>query len=356
MSHKIYFTPGPSQLYHTVPYHIQNALKDDVMSISHRSNDFKAIVKESVETLRELLDIPKDYKVLFLSSANEAWERIIQNLVVTSSHHFVNGAFSDKFFKFTSQYHLNSTSNVTSDGHEFDSYEIPERCELISVTINETSIGYAFDIGYLKQLRKEHPDKLISADLVSAIPGIEFDFKLVDIGYFSVQKCFGLPAGLGVWILSPNAIEKFNAKKNTKKITGSYHSLSSLLKQIENFQTPETPNMLNIYLVGKVSQDFIRRGTQIIQSETKYKSALLYTAFEKHEFLKPFISNRINRSKTVCVADLQDNSGILEFYRKKGMILGDGYGQHKGKHIRVANFPAHSKENIEMLVDLLESY
>ncbi len=356
MSHKIYFTPGPSQLYHTVPYHIQNALKNDVMSISHRSKEFKAILKETVETLRELLGIPEDYKILFLSSANEAWERIIQNLVVNSSHHFVNGAFSEKFFTFTSQYHLDSTSKLASDGNEFDSFEIPEKCELISVTINETSIGYAFDIENLRKLRKEHPEKLISADLVSAVPGIEFDFKLVDIGYFSVQKCFGLPAGLGVWILSPNAVEKFKTKNDSKKITGSYHSLSPLLKQIENYQTPETPNMLNIYLLGKVSQDFIRRGTQIIQSETKYKSSLLYAAYEKHEFLKPFISNKNNRSKTVCVADMQDNSGILDFYRKKGMILGDGYGQHKGKHIRIANFPAHSKENIEMLVDLLESY
>jgi Phosphoserine aminotransferase len=74
----IFFTVGPTKLYPTVNKHILNALKENIPSISHRSEKFINIFKESVSNLKKLLNIPADYEVFFLSSATEAMEELLK--------------------------------------------------------------------------------------------------------------------------------------------------------------------------------------------------------------------------------------------------------------------------------------
>ena len=95
---KIFFTPGPTQLYPNVAKYIEEALKEEVCSISHRGSKFQQIFHNTTKSLRKLLRIPESYHVFFLSSATEAMERVIENLVAENSYHFVNGAFSERFF------------------------------------------------------------------------------------------------------------------------------------------------------------------------------------------------------------------------------------------------------------------
>src|SRR5688572_10779529 len=90
MSLKTNFTPGPSQLYFTIEDHMRTALREGIPSISHRSKQFESIYRETVDGLRELLQLPADYHIYFTGSATEIWERILQNLVIDSSFHFVN--------------------------------------------------------------------------------------------------------------------------------------------------------------------------------------------------------------------------------------------------------------------------
>jgi len=90
----VFFTPGPSQIYPTVEKHIKQALKDNILSLSHRGREFKSIFSESTERLRLLLGIPQEYHIMFLSSATEAMERIIQGVVKRHSFHIATGAFA----------------------------------------------------------------------------------------------------------------------------------------------------------------------------------------------------------------------------------------------------------------------
>jgi phosphoserine aminotransferase len=87
------FTPGPSQLYFTVEDHARKAFRDGIPSLSHRSTAFEKISKQATDGLKELLELPQGYHILFTGSATEIWERSIQNLVAESSLHFVNGSF-----------------------------------------------------------------------------------------------------------------------------------------------------------------------------------------------------------------------------------------------------------------------
>ncbi|UII24215.1 aminotransferase class V-fold PLP-dependent enzyme [Fulvivirga ligni] len=353
---KIFFTPGPSQLYFTVEEHLKSALKDNVASISHRSKAYEAIHQRAVENIKELLQLPEGYHVLFTGSANEIWERIVQNLIVSESFHFVNGSFSNRFHDIAENYKINALAKKAEDGKVVAPEEalIPQSCELIAMTQNETSTGAAQPLEDIYAIRKAFPDKLLSLDVVSSAPYIPMDYSQVDTAYFSVQKCFGLPAGLGVWIVNVACVEKALEKLNNDQIIGSYHSLPSMLEKSEKNQTSETPNVLGIDLLGKVTGDMLTKGIDQIRRETEYKSAVLYQAIEECSQLAPFVKEEKYRSKTTLVAETKvDSSEVIGALAQKGIVLGSGYGKYKKEHIRIANFPTHSKESAELIADEL---
>lgn len=353
MSHKIYFTPGPAQLFYTFEEHLKNALKEDIPSISHRSKQFVSALTHTKECLRELLDVPTGYDIFFINSANEAWDRIIQNLVIHSSHHLVNGSFSSKFHEFALMHGMQSSATRVVDGGDFTSFRVPEEAELIGLTKNETSVGYSFLESEIEQIRLENPEKLIALDMVSAAPSVPISLQHVDTAYLSVQKAFGLPPGLGVWICNERCFEKA-AKKAEQSSLGSYRTLSNLKKFGDKNQTPETPNMLFIYLLGKIAEDILAVGKRKVINDTVYKSTILYQAIQNHPSLTPFVKSEKHRSKTTIVSESTNAKEMISAFEKKGMVLGNGYGPHKDQHIRIANFPTHSKESVEMLCDLLE--
>ena len=95
---------------------------------------------------------------------------------------------------------------------------------------------------------------------------------------------------------------------------------------------------------------------KIIRTEANYKSALLYHLAETHKQLSPFITDKRLRSKTIMVANTNCPSGrIINALSNKGFVLGDGYGKYKGRQIRIASFPTHSKEQIELLADTISA-
>ncbi len=357
-----YLTPGPSELYFTADQHMKTALRTKISSISHRSTEFKKIYAHTVEQLRVLLQVPDDYVVMFSASANEIWERLLQNCVEEQSFHFVNGAFSKKFFDFARQMQIDASSEEVAWGHGFDTsgLTISEKTELIALALNETSTGVRFPSGDLATVRRQYPEKLLAVDATSALPTFELDITKTDAVYFSVQKGFGLPAGLGTLIVSPRMIDKARKLEEKGKITGTYHRLTQWAKRSLENQTPETPNILGIYLLGKVCEDMNTKGRAQIQREAKHKSELLYYTLNEHPFLRPFVKEKKWQSKTVIVAELVNTNHTVSDWityikEKHGLLLGTGYGKYKTQHLRVANFPTHSKERIEQLSDILNT-
>ncbi len=350
---KVFFTVGPSQLYPTVAEHINTAICEDVASISHRGKRFMDIYKQTTDNLRKLMGIPQDYHIFFLGSATEAMERIIQNTVEAHSFHLVNGAFSKRFFTIASQLGKKAEINEVPDGRGADvkSIKISGETECICVTQNETSTGVSIPSNDISFLKQKYPETLLALDVVSSAPYIKVDFKSADLTFFSVQKLFGLPAGLGVLIVSPGAFEK--SKNFFEKGTGigSYHNFLVMEEYARKYQTSETPNVLGVYLLGKVSGDFLEKGIDIIRLETEEKARILYKYFEGHVKYKPGVKDKKFRSLTTIVIDTQgETAKVLPYLAEKGFIVSSGYGEFKETQIRIANFPSHSKENVEQLL------
>lgn len=172
-----------------------------------------------------------------------------------------------------------------------------------------------------------------------------------------MQKGFGLPAGFGVLIVSPLAIEKskYLFKKNIN--IGSYHNFLSLFEKSKQYQTPETPNILNMFLLERVIEDMLRIGIDKIRKETDLKANLIYQFLEKSKFLSSFVEKKANQSKTVIVAQsLISNIKLIKYLKNEGLVVAKGYGNLKEKTIRIANFPAHSILKVKKLLNVLKKY
>ena len=348
---KIYFTPGPSQLYFTVEDHLKTALREQISSISHRSKQFESIYEKAASGIKELLDVPDNFKVLFTSSATEVFYKQIQSCANEHSYHLISGAFSQRFHDIALDCDKQAENHKVDFGKspKWGEFVIPKEAELIALTQNETSAGTAINNDLIHQIRIANPKALIAVDMVSSAPYAKMDWSKVDSAFFSVQKGFGLPAGLGVWLVNNRCIER--ARQINYK---GHHNLLQLLSKAEKNQNPETPNVLGIYLLRQVAQDMLEKGIDKIRHEMEYKSDLLYFTLNKHPQLSAFVENKEDRSKTVAVAKVMGSpTDLIKSLEAKGIVIGTGYGQYKDQHIRIANFPTHSKEQVEMLSDLL---
>jgi phosphoserine aminotransferase len=351
---KINFTPGPSQLYFTTEDHVRQAMREDIGSLTHRSKAFEAVFKQATEGLKELLSIPDHFHIFFAGSATEIWERSIQNLVEKESFHLVNGAFSNRYHEIATQLKKSAAKVEVVKGNGFNEVEIPSSAELIAVTHNETSTGVSLPLEFIHQLKEKNKEALVIVDAVSSLPYPQFDYSKIDSVFFSVQKGFGLPAGLGVWVVNDRCIAKAEKLQSKGIAIGTYHSLPTFLANSKKNQTPETPNVFGIYLLAKVVNDMLTRGIGTIRKETEYKAAILYQALMSNKLIKPFVINPKFQSKTVIVADCGEHTQrITQLLQSKGLHPGEGYGELKKNQLRFANFPTHSKEQYELLVDVL---
>src|SRR5664279_4424035 len=132
-----FFTPGPSQTYPALREYLNDAWEQDIPSISHRGKAFSAVYQQTDAALRELMGIPANYRIMFLGSATEAMERIMQSVVTSRSHHFVSGAFSAKWLQIAKQLGKNPTATQVPNGHAFTKLAVPEDSELVCITHNE---------------------------------------------------------------------------------------------------------------------------------------------------------------------------------------------------------------------------
>lgn len=352
----VYFTVGPSQLFPGVESFLNQVLKEEIPSLFHRSPRGQEIYKSTVDNLKKLLKVPSSYQVFFLSSGSEGMESCIKNCVKKYSFNFINGYFSKRWYEMAEQLRKKPQKFEVEwgRGFDFDSILVPKNIELLCFTQNETSTGVALNSKDIDKFKKRYPDKLIAVDIVSSAPYTDLNYKFIDLAFFSVQKGFGLPAGLGVIIVSPQALKKAKYLKDRKFNTGTYHNFENLLEYGKKNQTYETPNLLNIYLLNKVVEKMLKTGIDKIRKQTEEKMELLYNFFDTHKKYKPFVEDQSLRSKTVVVAEVSGGSeSVIKKLAAKGIVIGSGHGILRERQIRIANFPAHSKKDICRLLSCL---
>lgn len=353
-----YFTVGPSAIYPTYQQHLMDAMNMQLGSISHRSATFRKIYQHTDEQLKLLMQIPADFNIYFTPSATEIWERMLLNLVHTHSFHLVHGAFSSKFFDFANKLGKKPFAFEVEAGYGFEdvsSIKISTETELICTTQNETSSGIQIPVSDLNLLKKLHPQALLCTDIVSSAPNVDLDFNYIDSAFFSVQKAFGMPPGLGVWILNKACIEKAKQVESSGISIGAHHSISSFEKNYKQFETPSTPNVVAIYILGKIAEDMNKIGIGRIRNDIEAKHDMLLEFESSNNDFSFKTSNLNHLSKTVSVFEsIQNSADVIGQLKEKGFSIASGYGNYKSSQIRIANFPSSTLEQMDELIDALK--
>ncbi|MFH6984188.1 aminotransferase class V-fold PLP-dependent enzyme [Marinoscillum luteum] len=343
------FYPGPSRVYSNITEYIYEAYMDGIMSVNHRSEDFMNLMELTKKELREKLQIPADYEIAFISSATENWEIIAQSLTQKASQHFYNGAFGEKWASYAGK--LTSTINTHFGiNEELPTGDIAKKADVLCVTQNETSNATQVSMKSLKMLREENVGKIIAVDVTSSLGGVKLDFTLADAWYASVQKCLGLPAGMGVMILSPFAVQ--TAEKIGER--DHYNSLLNILENTRKNQTQYTPNVLGIYLLYKTQQ--ATKGIDYIESKLEKRMEEYGSFVDSQDQINYLITNEKVRSRTVLALETSRMEELKSGAKEQSIILGNGYGPWKSSTFRVANFPAIKNKEVEKLMEFLRSF
>lgn len=349
----ISFYPGPSRVHEEIPQYVKEAYREGILSINHRSEEFMEISEKTIRLLKIKLEIPKDYTIFYTSSATECWEIISQSVMTTTGLHIFNGAFGKKWFEYSRRIFSGAKSSPFDPNELINVKKMrPGKEGVICLTQNETSNGTQVNNEMIESIRSRYQDHLIAVDATSSMAGIYLNFGAADIWFASVQKCFGLPAGLGLMICSPAAMKKVKKVGENKH----YNSLTFMAQMMDKWQTPFTPNVLAIYLLMRVMEGIkpIREVHRKI--EERYREWIDF--FMNKKMLQHLISNEAARSFTVIPVKAGETlvTAIKSRAKKKGILLGEGYGDLNPSTFRIANFPAIKKGEIKILKKFLSDY
>ena len=355
------FNPGPSKLTEETKNDLRDALDLGIPEMSHRSNDFNAMSEAALVGLRDLLSIPKEYHVFYTSSATEAMELTIRNLVRKNSAHFTCGRFSE-LFKEISEANGKTAEGIPTAWGKSPMYEpsaVSATAELVTITANETSTGMMCSNEAIKRVHSGCPNALLAVDITSLAGMKVLSIETADVWLFSVQKGFGLPGGLGLLIVSPRAFKRSVALQQSHENLAGTFTFQAMEKLMQKGgQTICTPNVLNIFLLGRtVARWNLCGGLKQKQQETEQKAALVYAAVKSNPRLHCFVEDPDARSISIaCIgADAADIARLHTMAKEQDIILGKGYGKLKESTFRLALFPAITEEDLQRAVRLFEA-
>jgi phosphoserine aminotransferase len=348
------FYPGPSKVHPEVLGFIQEAFSNGVVSINHRSERFEVLLKDTLQILHEKWNIPQDYTLYFISSATEAWEIVAQSLIKEKSLHLYNGAFGKKWAHYTNQIIPNAHSFEFGRNEDFKSVTSTlsvKDFDTICLVQSETSNGTGQTI--CRSDFDLHEDAIIAVDATSTMGGINLPWSEADVWFASVQKCMGIPAGLGVLICSPKALER--AAQLNKKV--HYNDVLLMEENRKLFQTHYTPNVLSIYVLNKLAH--LLPNLTVIDQQTWEKASILTDYFSNTNafHLSFLIENPQLRLPTVFAlkGEVEQIKRLQNLCLKNNIELGKGYGEWKDNTIRIANFPSHTLEDFSQLINLINA-
>lgn len=342
----ITFYPGPSKIYPQIGQYLQDAIAEGILSQNHRSQAFMDMLKDCISLFKQKLNIPPDYHVYFTSSATECWEIISQSFIAKGSLHIYNGAFGQKWFEYSRKIVGDTTFDIPFDFEE----NIPiletdtSKYDVLCITQNETSNATQVDVSQIPL-----SESLIAFDVTSSIGGVGLDWTKGDIWLASVQKCLGLPAGLGVMICSPKAIKQAEIIGERKH----YNSFLFIHENFEKYQTHYTPNVLSIYLLKRVLEQV--ESIEVISKKIKARNQHFCQFIERETVWRLLIENVSVRSDTVIAIEGVSDAikQIKQKAKEAGITLGNGYGNWKETTFRIANFPAIEDWEFEVLREFL---
>ena len=320
-----------------------------VMEISHRSGLFTEIITQAEQLLRKLMNIPENYKVLFLQGgASQQFAMVPLNLLTKSGKaDYINtGSWSKKAIKEAKKYGEISVIASSEDANysyipAFDPSMIDPEADYIHITTNNTIEGTAYS---------EIPDTggiPLVADMSSNILSVEMDVSKFGLIYAGAQKNIG-PAGLTVVIIREDLIG------NAKDVCPTMLDYKTHSENDSLYNTPPTYGIYMAKLVFEWLDEL--GGLKEMERINREKARILYDFLEESSM---FTSPVQKESRSIMNIPFISPSDELdaEFVKKaKSAGLETLKGHRSVGGMRASIYNGMPVEGVKALVQFMKEF
>lgn len=275
MSRVYNFSAGPAILPEEVLREAQAEMMDyrgtgmSVMEMSHRSRAFEGIIQEAEKDLRELMNIPENYKVLFLQGgASLQFAMIPMNLMKNKvADYIVTGQWAKKAWQEAQKYgKANKIASSEDRNYSYipDCSDLPisEDADYVYICENNTIYGTRY-----RELPNTRGKDLV-ADVSSCFLSEPVDVSRYAVLYGGVQKNIG-PAGMVIAVIREDLI--------TDEVLLGTPTMMKYKTHADAGSMYNTPNCYCIYMCGKVFQWLKRQGgLEAMKEYNEKKAKILY--------------------------------------------------------------------------------
>ncbi len=354
------FSAGPAALPEAVLQEAQSELLDyrgcgmSVLEMSHRSATFASIIDDAEQTLRRLLSIPQNYRVLFLQGgATLQFAGIPLNLMRTGrAGYVVSGNFAKLAWQEARKYG-EAEVVATSEDTGFD--RIPglaaaeERArtgelDYLYICQNNTIFGTMFGV------LPDCGDTPLVADVSSCFLSLPLDVSRYGLIYAGAQKNAG-PAGVTVVIVREDLIAQGPARAD---ICPTYMDLSV---QAAKGSMYNTPNTFGIYLCGKVFRWVEQTGgLAAMKQRNRTKAQLLYDLLDESALFHGTAqaSSRSIANVTFRTGDAALDAAFIDFARARNIEGVKGHRLVGG--MRASIYNAVPEASVEALAACMRDF
>jgi phosphoserine aminotransferase len=348
------FCAGPAALPTAVLERAQTELADwhgrglSIMEMSHRSDDFVGVAEKAEADLRKLLDIPSNYKVLFLQGgASLQFSAIPLNLLGAgqTADYIDTGIWSQKAIEEARRFgHVHVAASSKAGGYKHvpaqDEWQLTQGAAYLHYTPNETIGGLQYD--FIPQV-----DVPLVADYSSSILSEPLDVSKFGLIYAGAQKNIG-PAGLTIVIVRDDLIGKAQS---------GIPALMDYAAQAKNGSMINTPPTFAWYLSGLVFEWLLEQGgVTAMQAVNQQKAELLYGYIDQSGFYANPIAkpNRSIMNVPFTLADSSLEKAFLTESEAAGLLNLAGHRSVGG--MRASIYNAVPLEGVQALVNFMQDF
>ena len=318
-----------------------------VMEVSHRSKEFIAVIEEARTLVKELLQVPEGYSVLFLQGgASLQFLMVPYNLMEKKAAYLNTGAWASKAMK-EAKFFGEVVEAASSKDANFNyiprDYEVPADADYLHITSNNTIFG--------TELLAD-PDVAVPliADMSSDIFSRPVDVAKYNLIYAGAQKNLG-PSGATLVIVKDEALGKVDRLIPTMLSYKTHIDAGSM------FNTPATLPVYSSLQTLKWLKE--NGGVEAIEKVNAEKANLLYSELERNKLFVPTVSNPEDRSRmnvTFVMAPeyIELEKEFLDFATSKGMVGLKGHRSVGG--FRASIYNAMPYESVKALIETMQDF
>ena len=355
MSRVYNFSAGPAVLPEEVLREAAEEMMDykgcgmSVMEMSHRSKVFDEIIKEAEADLRELMNIPDNYKVMFLQGgASQQFAAVPMNLMKNKkAGYIITGQWAKKAFAEAKIYgeavELASSADKTfSYIPDCSDLPITDDMDYVYICENNTIYGTKF-----KELPNTKGVDLV-ADVSSCFLSEPVDVSKYAIIYGGVQKNVG-PAGVVIAIVREDLI--------TDDVLPGTPTMLKYKTQADNDSLYNTPPCYGIYICGKVFKWLKKMGgLEVMKQKNEEKAKILYDFLDESEMFKGTVAKEDRSLMNVpfVTGDADLDAKFVKEAKAAGFENLKGHRSVGG--MRASIYNAMPKEGVEKLVAFMKEF